>query len=70
VGTRQEGQPDGVGVFLQHGLGDLLRSLMEPGVDDFEAVVTERSGDRLGAAVVPIEAWLGDHDSIRALHEG
>ena len=37
MGPRQQGEPDGVGVLLDHGLDDLLGCLMEAGVDHLEA---------------------------------
>ena len=69
VRARQQRQPDGVGVLLEHGLGDLLGGLVQPGVDHLETVVAQRPRDRLGAAVVPVESGLGDDDSVLALHE-
>jgi hypothetical protein len=49
-----------VRVLLDHGLGDLLRRLVQAGVDDLHAGVTQGAGDDLGAAIVPIEARLRD----------
>ena len=66
VRAGEHGQPDGVGVFLDGRLDDLLGRLVQPGVDDLDAGVTQRSRDDLGAAVVPVEAGLGDHDADRA----
>ena len=37
VRAGQDGQADGVGVFLDGGLHDLLRRLMETGVDNLHA---------------------------------
>ena len=34
-----------------------------PGVDDLHAGVAQRAGDDLRAAVVPVEAGLGDDDA-------
>ena len=62
-------RPDGVDVLLERGLGDLLGRLVQPGVDDLETVVAQRSGDGLRSTIVAIEARLRDDDSIRALHE-
>ena len=45
------------------GLDDLLRRLVQAGVDDLHAGVAQRAGDDLGAAVVPVEAGLGDDDA-------
>ena len=66
----EQRQADGVGVFLQRGLGDLLGRLMQAGVDHLEPVVAQRPGDGLRAAVVAVETGLGNHDAIGALHEG
>ena len=39
VGAREQRQPDGIGIFLYHGLHDLFRRLVQPGVDHLEACV-------------------------------
>ena len=70
VGAGEQRQPDGVGVLLHGRLGDLLGRLVQPGVDDLEAVVPQRPGDGLGPPVVPVEAGLGHDDSIGAIHGG
>ena len=70
VGTGEQRQPDGVGVLLDDGLDHLVGRLVEAGVDDLEPGVPEGPGDDLGAAVVPVQAGLGDYHSIRALHGG
>src|SRR4051794_5094398 len=54
-------QSDGVGVLLDDGLHDLLGRLVQAGVDDLHARVAQRPGHDLRAAVVPVEARLGDH---------
>src|SRR4051812_20231425 len=54
-------EPDGVGVLLDDGLHDLLRRLVQAGVDDLHAGVAQRTGHDLRATVVPVEAGLGDH---------
>ena len=41
--------------------------LVQPGVDDLHAGVAQRAGDDLGAAVVAVEAGLGDDDADLAL---
>ena len=68
VGTREQREPEGVGVFLDDRLDDLLGRLVQTGVDDFEARVAQGAGDDLGAAVVPVKTGLGDDDSVRAIH--
>jgi hypothetical protein len=41
---------------------------MQAGVDDFEAVITESTGDGLRATVMAIKARLGYNNSVGALH--
>ena len=41
---------------------------VEPGVDDLHPGVAKRAGDDLGAAIVPIEARLGDDDADLPCH--
>jgi hypothetical protein len=62
--TRTSSSPfsDDVSVLLERGRDDLLRRLPQPRVDDFHAGVTQRAGDDLGAAVVPVETGFGDDD--------
>ena len=62
VRAGQDGQPDRVGVFLQRRGDDLLRRLVQPGVDDLDSGVAQRTRHDLGAAVVPVQAGLGDDD--------
>jgi hypothetical protein len=69
VRTGQQREADAVGVLLQDGLGDLLRRLVQTGVDHFEAVIAQGPGDGLGATVVAIETGFRHDDAIRALHE-
>ena len=46
-------------------LGDHLGRLVQARVDHLEAGVAQRAGDDLGAAVVTVEAGLGDEDAER-----
>ncbi len=69
MSTGQQREADGVGVLLQHGLGDLLGRLVQTGVDDLETVVAQGPGDGLGATVVAIETGFRHDDAVRALHE-
>ena len=41
MGARQQRQADGVGIFLEHRLGDLLGSLVQTGVDHLETADAE-----------------------------
>jgi hypothetical protein len=63
VRAREDRQPDGVGVLLDHGLHDLLGGLMQAGVDDLHAGIAQRPRDDLRAAIVPVQAGLGDDDA-------
>jgi hypothetical protein len=63
VRAGEDRDADGVGVLLDHRLGDLLRRLVQAGVDDLHAGVAERASDDLRAAVVAVEADLCDNDS-------
>ena len=60
VGAGEDGEADDVNVFLDGGGGDHFRSLAQAGIDHFHASVAEGSGDDFGAAVVAVEAGLGD----------
>ena len=60
VGAGQHRQADGVDVFVDCGRGDRLGRLEEPGVDHLVAGVAQDAGHDLDAAVVPIEADLGN----------
>src|ERR1700722_3805610 len=52
VSPGEDGQPDGVGILLNDRLGNLLRRLVQPGVDDLEAGLAEGARDDPGPAVV------------------
>ena len=67
--TREKGEADRIGVFLHHGLGHLLRRLVQACVDDLEPRVAQRPSDDLRAPVVSVEAGLGDDDPIAAIHK-
>ena len=60
VRAAQDREADDVDVFLHRGGRDHLRRLVQPGVDDLHAGVAERGGDDLRAAVVAVEAGLGE----------
>jgi hypothetical protein len=60
VRAGEDGEADHVDVFLDSGGGDHLRSLAQAGVDDFHAGVAEGAGDYFCAAVVAVQAGLGD----------
>ena len=62
MGAGQDRQPDRVGVLLDRGGHDLLGRLVQAGVDDLHPGVPQHPGHHLGAAVMPVEAGLGDDD--------
>jgi hypothetical protein len=66
VRAGQDREADDVHVLLHRRRGDHLRRLMEPGVDHFHAGVPQRGRDDLGAAVVAVEARLGDEHADRS----
>ena len=70
VRAGQERQADGIRVFLQRGLGNLLRRLVQTRVDHLKPTVAQGTRDDLGPAVVTVETGFRDDDSIPALHAG
>ena len=70
MGAGEDREAHGVGVLLHHGRRDLLRRLVEAGVDDLHARVAQAPGDDLRAAVVAVEAGLRDDDADGAVAGG
>ena len=68
VRPREQGQADRVGVLLQGCLGDLFGGLEQARVDHLEAGIAQGAGDDLGAAVVAVQAGLGDDDAVASQH--
>jgi hypothetical protein len=60
VCARKNRDADGVRIFLNRGLDNLLRSLVKSGVDDFHPRVTQGACDDLGPPVVAVETGLSD----------
>ena len=56
----QDRDADDVDVLLHGSVDDLLGRAMQAGVDDVHAGVAQRARDDLDAAVVAVEADLGD----------
>jgi len=52
--------PDDVYIFLEGSFGDHLRGLAQTGVNHLHAVISQGAGDDFGAAVVAIQAGLGN----------
>ena len=65
VGAGEHRQADRVDVFVDGGGGDGVGCLEQAGVDDFVAGVAQDAGDDFDAAVVAVEADLGDQDPCR-----
>ncbi len=63
VRAGEDGEADHVNVFLDGSGGDHLRSLAQAGVDDFHAGVAQGACDYFCAAVMAIQARLGDQHS-------
>ena len=70
VRAGEDGQADDVDVLLHGGGGDHLGRLVEAGVDDLHAGIAEGRGDHLGAAVMAVEAGLGNENADRTGHMG
>jgi hypothetical protein len=70
VRAGEDGQADGVGVLLDQSLDDLLRRLVQAGVDDLHAGVAQGPGHDLRTAVVPVETRLADDHSNAFVHHG
>ena len=64
----QQRKPHRVRVLLHRGADHLLGCLVEAGVDDLEAGVSQGAGDHLGASVVAIETRLGHDDAVATVH--
>jgi len=70
VSAGKDREADDRYILLQRRLDDLLDRLMQPGVDDLEPGLPQRQGHDACAAVVPVEAGLGDQDTRRSVHPG
>ena len=63
VGAAEEAEAEPVGVLVGDGADDGLGRLPQAGVDDVHAGVAQGAGHDLDAAVVAVEADLGEHDA-------
>ena len=70
VRAGQDRQADDVDVLLERRGRDHLGRLAEARVDDLEALVAEAAREHLGAAVVAVEAGLGDEHLERSVGHG
>ena len=68
VGAREDGHADGVGILLDRRLHDLLRRLVEAGVDHLHSRIAQRACDDLRASIVAVEPRLGDDDPDLSVH--
>ena len=60
VRAGEDAEADDVDVLLQRGGDDHLGRLAQAGVDDLHAGIAQRAGNDFGAAIVAVEAWLGN----------
>src|ERR1700722_17188411 len=60
VRAGKDGEANDVDVFLNGGAGDHLGGLAQAGVDDFHARVAEGASNYFCAAIMTVEAGLGD----------
>jgi hypothetical protein len=56
VGAGQDRQADTVYVLLDGGSNDLLRGLVQTGVDNLDTGITEGTGNNLGPTIVAVQA--------------
>ena len=63
VRAGQDADADDVDVLLDRGLDDFFRRPVQSGVDDVHAGIAQRARDDLDAAIVAVEADLGDDDA-------
>ena len=63
VGTRQNREPDGIRILLNHRLDDLLGRLMKTRVDHLHAGIPKRPRDDLRATIVAVKTGLRDNDA-------
>src|SRR4051794_32764811 len=66
--SRQDGEPNYLNVLLQGSIDDHFRRLPETGVDYFHSSVTKSTSNNLRAAIVSIEARLGNEYTNRNSH--
>jgi triacylglycerol lipase len=65
VGAREDRQADRVSVLGECRAHDLLRRLVQPGVNHLHAGIAEGAGHNLGAAIMTIQSRFGHHDPQR-----
>ena len=61
----EEADAEHVDVLLDGGVDDFLGRAVQAGVDDVHAGVAQRAGDDLDAAVMAVEADLGEENADR-----
>ena len=64
----EDAQADGVHVFLDGRVYDVLRRLAAAGVDDLEVGVAQAHGHHPHSAVVSVQARLGQHYAVSFRH--
>ena len=72
MGTGENRAADHIHVLFNGGSDDRVNGATQPGVDHFESFVAQSARQHLGAAVVAVEARLGDQyaNRCRALSHG
>ena len=65
VGAAQEAQAQPIGVFIGHGPHDGLGRLPQPRVDHMKAMIAQPARHDFDAAIVAVEADLGENDPRR-----
>src|SRR3990170_7454868 len=68
VRSAEDRKPEDIDVLLQGSLDDLLHGLVQAGVDYLKARLAQRQRHDLRAAVVAVEAGLGDQHADRMGH--
>ena len=63
VRAGKDGKANDIHVFLLGRGGNHFRRLAQAGVDNLHAGVAQRAGNNLCAAIVAVEAGLGDQDA-------
>ena len=66
----EDGQAKHVGVFLQHDARDLLGRPPQSGIDHLHPGVAQRLGNHADAAIMAVQADLGEHHPDRSAVAG
>lgn len=69
MSTRQQRESDCIDIFLQSGLCNLLRGLVQTRVNDFESMISKGTGNGFCTTVVTVKPWFSYNNSVRPLHK-